>query len=46
VVSLPPQFQPSAGKVVATQDALDLVDYLTSLNHTYPVPAAASGATR
>jgi cytochrome c oxidase cbb3-type subunit 2 len=46
VVSLPPNFAPSEGKVVATQDALDLVAYLTSLNHTYPVPATESGAAK
>jgi cytochrome c oxidase cbb3-type subunit II len=47
VVTLPPQFAPKGGaQVVATQDALDLVDYLTSLNHTYPVPVGDSGATK
>jgi cytochrome c oxidase cbb3-type subunit 2 len=45
-VSLPPQFAPTAGTVVATQEALDLVAYLTSLDHTYPVTAAESGALR
>jgi cytochrome c oxidase cbb3-type subunit II len=44
-VSLPPQFAPTAGTVVATQEALDLVAYLTSLDHTYPVTAAASGTS-
>jgi cytochrome c oxidase cbb3-type subunit 2 len=44
-VSLPPQFAPAGGKVVATQEALDLVAYLTSLNHTYAVTPAASGAS-
>jgi cytochrome c oxidase cbb3-type subunit 2 len=44
IVVLPPQFQPAAGKVVATQEALDLVDYLISLNHTYPIPPEDSGA--
>lgn len=37
VVQLPPQFQPSGKVVVATQEALDLVDYLLSLDRTYPV---------
>jgi cytochrome c oxidase cbb3-type subunit 2 len=46
VVSLPPQFAPTAGTVVATEEALDLVAYLTGLDHTYPVAAAASGASR
>ena len=46
VVSLPPQFAPAAGTVVATQEALDLVAYLTSLDHTYPVTAAESGESR
>jgi cytochrome c oxidase cbb3-type subunit 2 len=46
VVSLPPQFAPAAGTVVATQEALDLVAYLTSLNHTYPVTADESGELR
>jgi cytochrome c oxidase cbb3-type subunit 2 len=34
------------GKVVATQEALDLVAYLTSLNHTYPVATDEPGATQ
>jgi cytochrome c oxidase cbb3-type subunit 2 len=46
VVSLPPQFAPKAGAVVATQEALDLVAYLISLDHTYPVTPAAPGASR
>jgi cytochrome c oxidase cbb3-type subunit 2 len=46
VVSLPPQFAPAAGTVVATQEALDLVAYLTSQNHTYPVTADESGESR
>ena len=46
VVSLPPQFAPKAGAVVATQEVLDLVAYLTSLDHTYPVTPAAPGASR
>jgi cytochrome c oxidase cbb3-type subunit II len=46
VVSLPPQFAPAEGKVVATEDALDLTAYLTSLDHTYPITPAESGASR
>jgi cytochrome c oxidase cbb3-type subunit 2 len=46
VVSLPPQFAPKAGAVVATQEVLDLVAYLTSLDHTYPVTPAGPGASR
>ena len=46
VVSLPPQFAPAEGRVVATQEALDLVAYLTSLDHTYPITPAESGASR
>ena len=46
VVSLPPQFAPTAGAIVATEEALDLVAYLTSLDHTYPVTTAISGASR
>jgi cytochrome c oxidase cbb3-type subunit 2 len=45
-VSLPPQFMPTAGTIVATEEALDLVAYLTSLDHTYPVTAATSGESR
>jgi len=47
VVSLPPAFAPKNGVVVAKQDALDLVAYLMSLDHTYavddapPLPAPA-----
>lgn len=41
VVKLPPSFSPVHGQVVATQEALDLVDYLVGLNHTYPVEKAA-----
>ncbi|EDT42587.1 cbb3-type cytochrome c oxidase subunit II [Burkholderia ambifaria] len=38
VVTQPPGYTPAGGKVVATQEALDLVAYLTALNHTYPIP--------
>ncbi|WP_322999433.1 cbb3-type cytochrome c oxidase subunit II [Castellaniella sp.] len=59
VVNLPPSYAPANGQVVvATQEALDLVDYLIGLNHTYPInpdallptlpeqPAAAEGAKK
>ncbi|KWB75317.1 cbb3-type cytochrome c oxidase subunit II [Burkholderia ubonensis] len=46
VVTLPPSFTPAGGKVVATQEALDLVAYLTALNHTYSIPAIDSGASK
>jgi cytochrome c oxidase cbb3-type subunit 2 len=36
VVSLPEQYQ-TGGTVVATKDALDLVEYLKALDHTYPI---------
>jgi cytochrome c oxidase cbb3-type subunit II len=35
-LALPERYQ-VLGHVVPTQKALDLVDYLTSLNHTYPI---------
>jgi len=37
VVNLPPEHRPAGKVVVATPAALDLVKYLQSLNHTYPV---------
>ena len=40
VVTLPPGYAPFGKVVVATPEALDLVKYLQSLNHTYPVLAA------
>jgi cytochrome c oxidase cbb3-type subunit 2 len=36
VVHLPPGFGPAQGVVVATPEALSLVAYLQSLDHTYP----------
>jgi cytochrome c oxidase cbb3-type subunit 2 len=41
VVKLPPSFLPAHGQVVATREALELVDYLVGLNHTYPVEKSA-----
>jgi cytochrome c oxidase cbb3-type subunit 2 len=46
IVTLPPAFAPAGGVVVASQDALDLVAYLTSLNHTYPVSTDTAGAAQ
>ena len=48
-VKLPPGYAPAGRTVVATQDALDLVAYLKSLDRSYPAVAAeapASGAVR
>lgn len=41
-VKLPPGFNPPGKVVVARQEALDLVAYLKSLDHTYPVAEAPS----
>jgi cytochrome c oxidase cbb3-type subunit 2 len=46
VIALPPQFEPAQGKVIATQEALDLVDYLKSLDHTYPLADGTTGASQ
>jgi len=53
VVTLPPAFAPPQGKAVATQRALDLVAYLTSLRQTPltgvgapPSPSGASDGAR
>jgi cytochrome c oxidase cbb3-type subunit 2 len=40
VLALPPGVAPSGRRVVARQEALDLVEYLLSLDRTYPVAAA------
>lgn len=37
IVTLTPAFSPKGKVVVATQEALDLVTYMQSLDHTYPV---------
>jgi cytochrome c oxidase cbb3-type subunit II len=42
VVTLPPSFAPH-GVVVARPAALDLVSYLVSLDHTYPLAASDTG---
>jgi cytochrome c oxidase cbb3-type subunit II len=41
VVTLPPAFAPAGGVVVARRPALDLVQYLIALDHTYPVISKA-----
>jgi len=43
VVTLPPSFAPAQGVVVARPAALDLVSYLVSLDHTYPLAASDTG---
>lgn len=40
VVTLPPGYAPAGKVVVAKPEALDLVQYLTALDHTYPVKPA------
>jgi cytochrome c oxidase cbb3-type subunit 2 len=37
VVSVPKEFAPANGEIVATPAALDLAKYLLAMNHTYPV---------
>jgi cytochrome c oxidase cbb3-type subunit 2 len=41
VISLPPQYARAGETVVATQQARDLVAYLLSLDHTYPILSAS-----
>jgi len=44
VVTLPSEFAPKEGSVVATEEALDLVAYLLSLDRTFPaIPGPAEG---
>lgn len=43
VLSLPPGVAPTGMRVVATEDAIALVDYLLSLDRTYPVVPPAGG---
>lgn len=48
VVTVPPEFAPRSGVVVARPEALDLVQYLIGLDHTYPAivepkPVSAAG---
>ena len=42
VVNIPPSYAPPGQVVVATPEALDLVEYLIGLDHTYPVDPNAS----
>ena len=44
-VKLPPGYAPAGRTVVATQDALDLVAYLRSLDRSYPAVAPAVAAS-
>ncbi len=37
IVPVPEEFAPKGKVIIATQDALDLVAYLLSLDHTYPI---------
>lgn len=46
VVNLPPQFVPAGKVVVAQPRALDLVAYLTALDHTYAAIAAPAAVRR
>jgi len=42
MLDVPPAFRPRAGvSIVATREALDLVEYLLGLDHTYPVAPGA-----
>lgn len=43
-LTLPPEFAPEKGVVVARAEARDLVSYLLSLNHTYPVLPSETAA--
>ncbi|WP_269496962.1 cbb3-type cytochrome c oxidase subunit II [Castellaniella sp. S9] len=42
VVNVPPSYAPSGQVIVATPQALDLVEYLIGLDHTYPVKPNAA----
>ena len=46
IVTLPPEFAPARGVVVATQAAEDLVSYLLSLDRTFPALAAGGDSRR
>ena len=43
LVTLPPEFAPAEGKVVASEDALDLVAYLLALDRTFPAISGPEG---
>lgn len=36
VVNLPPEYRVRGGSLIATEEAMELVDYLIGLDHTYP----------
>lgn len=38
VVNIPPPYGPETGQIVATDEAMALLAYLLSLDHTYPAP--------
>ena len=45
VVNVPDKFKrPNAGTIVATRDALDLVEYLKGLDHSYPIEVDVADA--
>jgi cytochrome c oxidase cbb3-type subunit 2 len=45
VVNVPDKFRNTgAGPIVATRDALDLVEYLKGLDHTYPILVDEAGS--
>ena len=47
IVTLPPEFAPQNGSVIAAEDALDLVAYLLSLDRTFPaIPVPAPQAQK
>jgi cytochrome c oxidase cbb3-type subunit 2 len=46
VVSLPPGVAPAGARIVAKPEAIALVEYLLSLDHTYEVPAGADRRMR
>jgi cytochrome c oxidase cbb3-type subunit 2 len=37
IVPVPVEYRPNGKVIIATDDALDLVAYLLSLNHTYSI---------
>jgi len=45
VVPVPKGFAPEGKVIIPTQEAIDLVAYLLSLNHTYPIGEKAIGTT-
>jgi cytochrome c oxidase cbb3-type subunit II len=43
-VTLPPEYEPKEGVVVATDEAIALVAYLKALNHTYAIASKGTAA--